>query len=399
MAFSIDSVRAQFPALREGGALFDAPGGTQTPASVANAIATAMTDSVSQRGRSNFSGRKADRIVLAARQAMADLLGAEPTGIVFGRSATQLTFEISEALCRNLGPGDEVVVSRLDHDANIRPWVTAAEYAGATVRWIGFDRDTADLRPDHVRAALTARTRVVAVTGASNMFGTRTDVRAIADAAHEHGALFYLDAVALTPHAVIDLEATGADFIVCSPYKFCGPHLGVLASTPQRLETTHPTKLRPSTEQVPERFELGTLPYEVLAGVTATVDFLASIAGATGTRRDRLAASYAEMTAHEGQLFSRLLAGLENIDGVTRIGRPEIAVPTVLFRLANQTPRETELHLGELDIAVMSGTYYCIEAADWCDLPEGGVRAGLAPYTSADDVDRLLEGVAHCAAM
>ncbi|MFD0852584.1 aminotransferase class V-fold PLP-dependent enzyme, partial [Actinomadura adrarensis] len=202
--------------------------------------------------------------------------GADPSGIVFGRSATQLAYDFSRALAKTWAPGDEVIVTRLDHDSNIRPWVHAAEASGATVRWADFDPTTGELPVESITGLLSPRTRLVAVTAASNLIGTRPHIPVIARAVHGAGALLYVDGVHYTAHASVDFEALGADFLACSPYKFLGPHLGVLAARPSLLETLHPDKLLPSTDAVPERFELGTLPYELLAGTRAAVDFLAS---------------------------------------------------------------------------------------------------------------------------
>src|SRR5947209_6519090 len=209
---------------------------------------------------------------------MADLLGADPRGVVFGRSATQLTFDLARTLAGTWGPGDEIVVTRLDHDANIRPWVLAAESVGATVRWAPFDPTTGELTADDVAGELTGATRLVAVTGASNLLGTRPPLGEIGALVHGAGGLLAVDGVHLTAHAPVDVTALGADFYTCSPYKFLGPHCGVLAGRPELLERLQPVKLLPSTDAVPERFELGTLPYELLAGTTAAVEFLAALA-------------------------------------------------------------------------------------------------------------------------
>lgn len=392
-SYPLSRIRSQFPSLRTGSALFDAPGGTQTPIIVADAIRDAMLSPVSQRGRNNYGEQTADRIVRSARQAMGDLLNVDPRAVVFGRSATQITFDVARAISRTLTPGDEVVASRLEHDANVRPWVMAAELSGATLRWIDFDRETGDLTVDDVRRVLSERTKIVAVTAASNLYGTAPDIAAISAAVHEVGAQLYVDAVAYAAHELVDAKQLGADYIVCSPYKFCGPHIGVLGSSVEKLEALVPDKLRPSTMQVPERFELGTLPYEFIAGVTATVDFLADLIAGDGTRRERLAVSYAALKAHEERLFDRLLTGLTSIAGVERVGAPERHVPTILFRIRGLSPAAACAALGRADIAVMGGTFYAAEAVDWADLGEGAVRAGIAPYTSTDDVDRLVDAV------
>jgi len=261
MNLDVDRIRSEFPALDEGIAFFDGPGGTQVPRQVADAIARTMTSGISNRGTVTAAEARAEEVVVAARRAVADLLGCHPGGVVFARSMTQATYDVSRALAKQWRPGDEVVVTRLDHDANIRPWVQAAASAGAEVRWVGFDPASGDLGVDDVRAVLSERTRVVAVTGASNVLGTRPDVPAIAEAVHEAGALLYVDGVHLTPHAPVDVAELGADFFACSPYKFFGPHHGVVAAVPELLERLDVDKLLPSTDLVPERLELGTLPY------------------------------------------------------------------------------------------------------------------------------------------
>lgn len=273
MALDVAAIRAHVPALKSGTARFDAPGGTQTPQPVIDAIAAALTAPLANRGRNTEGERNADRIVDEARSALADLLGTTPGTVVFGRSATQLAYDLSRTLAKGWGPGDEVVVTRLDHDSNIRPWVQAAEAAGADVRWADFDPATGELRPEHLAAVLGPRTRLVAVTAASNLIGTMPDLPALASLVHANGAHFHVDAVHYASHAVVDLAATGADTLVCSPYKFLGPHLGVLTGRAELLESLRPDKLLPSADTVPERFELGTLPYELLAGTSAAVDF------------------------------------------------------------------------------------------------------------------------------
>jgi cysteine desulfurase family protein (TIGR01976 family) len=387
-------IRAAFPALDLGVAYFDGPGGSQVPSPVAEAVAGALTAGLSNRGTVTDAERRADEIVTGARAAVADLLGADPRGVVFGRSMTQLTFDFARTLSRGWGPGDEVVVTRLDHDANIRPWVLAAERAGATVRWLDFDPDTAEL--DDLETVLTTRTRLVAVTAASNLLGTRPDVRAISDTAHEVDALVYVDGVHLAPHSPVDLAALGADFLGCSPYKFFGPHLGVLAASPALLETLTPDKLLPSTEAVPERFELGTLPYELLAGVTAAVDFIGGLASDAPDRRSRVLESMAAVDEYEAGLLDRLLDGLGAIDGVTLHGRPARRTPTVLFSVAGRTGREVYEELARAGVNAPASHFYALEASRRAGLgDEGAVRAGIAPYTTTDDVDRLLRAVSQ----
>jgi cysteine desulfurase family protein (TIGR01976 family) len=390
-------VRSWFPALREGAAHFDGPGGSQTPRQVAHAVASTLGSSIANRGTVTAAERRAEDVVVEARQAIADLVGGVPGGVVFGRSMTQLTFDLARTLAKQWRPGDEVVVTRLDHDANIRPWVHAAQAVGATMRWAPFDRETGELRVDGVAALLTDRTRLVAVTAASNLLGTRPDVRAIADAASAVGALVHVDGVHATPHAAVDVAALGAHFYACSPYKFFGPHLGALVAAPELLETLHPDKLLPSTDAVPERFELGTLPYELLAGTTAAVDVIASLdETATGDRRRRVQQSMAAVEEHEEALLKLLLDGLRGLGEVVLHGAPPRRTPTVLFSVDGRSPREVYEHLAARGVNAPAGTFYAIEAARWMGLGDAGaVRAGVAPYTDDDDVRRLLDGVAE----
>jgi cysteine desulfurase family protein (TIGR01976 family) len=397
MSFDVAAVRAQFPALAAGTAYFDGPGGSQTPRAVGDAIAGALRAPLANRGTVTRAERNADDIVHAARAAVADLLGADPRGIVFGRSMTQLTFDIARTLARDWTARDEVLVSRLDHDANVRPWVIWAERAGAEVRWIDFDPDTAELGVEHVAEQLSERTRLVAVTGASNLIGTRPDLAAIAEAVHRTGALLYVDGVHLAAHAGVDVTALGADFFACSPYKFFGPHLGALAASPELLERLHPDKLLPATDEVPERFELGTLPYELLAGTTAAVDFIASLGGegAGGSRRERILASMAAVEEYEDGLRQRIETALADLGPVTLHSRARHRTPTLLATFAGRSAADAYRFLAELDVNAPAGSFYAYEPARRIGLPDGGgLRIGLAPYNDDSDADRLLEGLA-----
>ncbi len=395
MAYDVTRIRADFPALSSGTAFFDGPGGSQTPRQVGEAIRDAMAQPLSNRGRTTEAERNADDIVVAARQAAADLLGAEPAGVVFGRSMTALTYQFSAALAKGWGPGDEVVVSRLDHDANVRPWIQAAEAAGATVRWADFDPATGELGADDVAAVLTERTRLVAITGASNLIGTRPPLPEIGRVVHDAGALFAVDGVHLTAHAFIDVADIGADFFVCSPYKFLGPHCGVLAAAPALLETVRSDKLLPATDVVPERFEQGTLPYELLAGTTAAIDVLAGLDDeASGNRRDRLRASYDALEHHEDALRSIIESGLEELPGVTVHSRARHRTPTLLVTFDGRDAADAYRFLAERNVNAPAGSFYALEPSRRLGLGEdGGLRIGLAPYTDSEDVARLLDGL------
>ncbi len=396
MNYNVTAVRSHFPALAEGAAHFDGPGGSQSPTQVARAVADVLTSAVANKGTVTTAERRATEIVDAARAAGADLLGADPHGIVFGRSMTQLTYDFARTLAKSWSPGDEVVVTRLDHDANGRPWVQAAAAAGATVRFATFDPVSGVLTPDDVARVLSPRTRLVAVTAASNLLGSRPDLPTIAATAHEAGALVYVDGVHYTPHAFVDIDALGTDFYVCSPYKFLGPHLGMLAAAPALLEELRPDKLLPSTDMVPERFEYGTLPYESMAGTTAAIDFLADLVLGDGSRRERLAASMAALEQHETDLLAQVDDGLAALAGVTRYGDPtRHRTPTTLFTVADVPPTEVYRRLAERGVNAPAGTFYAYECAQVLGIADtGAVRAGIAPYTDKSDVDRLLEGVA-----
>jgi cysteine desulfurase family protein (TIGR01976 family) len=396
MPYDVGAVRAHFPALREGAAHFDGPGGSQVPDVVAEAVAATLASAISNRGRLTRAEQRADDLVLGFRSAVADLLGADPGGIVFGRSMTQLTYDFSRTLAKTWGPGDEVVVTRLDHDANIRPWTQAAAGAGATVRWVTFDPETGVLDADDVAAVLSERTRIVAITGASNLIGSRPPMAEISRRVHAVGALLYLDGVHLTPHAPIDVAALGADFYVCSPYKFLGPHCGVLAARPALLESLQPDKLLPATDDVPERFEYGTLPYELLGGTTAAVDFLAALApGSGGSRRTRILAAMRAVERYEDAARDELLERLGAIDSVVLYGQAAARTPTILFSVDGVPSPELSEHLAGLGVNAPAGSFYALEASRRLGLgDQGAVRAGIAPYTNDEDVQRLVAGVA-----
>ena len=396
MAIDLAALRAHFPSLETGLAFFDGPGGTQTPRPVADAIAATLTGPLSNRGTIGPSELNAERTVADFRAALADLLHVPAGGIVHGRSATQLTYDFSRHLAKGWNAGDEVILSRLDHDANVRPWVQAAKRAGVTVRWIEIDPETTELDLDSYERALSPRTRLVAVTAASNVLGTKPPVRQIADRAHEVGALVYVDGVHYAAHHLVDVPASGADLFVCSPYKFLGPHCGVLAAAPELLETLRPDKLLPSTDTVPERFEFGTLPYEILAGATAAVEFLAAMDPDRQTsRRERLARSLSSMHDHELTLRTRLQDGLLALgDVITLHSKAPDRTPTLLMTLEGRDAREAHAHLATRNVVAPAGSFYAYEPFTALKLEDPALRVGLAPYNTAEDVDRLLDGLA-----
>jgi len=390
----VADVRAHFPALREGAAHFDGPGGSQTPDVVAEAMVRTLTGPLANRGSATQAERNAEDAVAQGRLALADLLGADPRGIVFGRSMTQLTFDLARTMAKDWRPGDEVVVTRLDHDANVRPWVLAAREVGASVRWADFDPTTGELDPQTVGDLLTERTKLVAVTAASNLIGTMPDLPAIADLVHRTDAWLYVDGVHLTAHSRVDVEALGADFYACSPYKFLGPHCGAVAGRPELLELLRPDKLKPASDNVPERFELGTLPYELMAGTTAAVDFLAYAVSGEGSRRERLARSMTAIEEHEDRLRVRVEQELAQLPGATIYSRAARRTPTLLVRFDGHEPAAIHRFLGARGVNAPAGSFYAYEAAHHLGLgDEGGLRIGLAPYNDDSDVDRLLDGL------
>ncbi len=393
MPFDIDRIRSAYPALAEGFVQFDGAGGTQPAAPVIDAIAATMRSAVSNRGNTSEPSRRSGEIVAAARAAVADLVGGDPAGVVFGPSATALTYLVARTLSQGWRPGDEIVVSRLDHDANVRPWVQAAEAAGATVRWAEVDVATGELPAGQYRELIGERTRLVAVTAASNANGSVPAVRAIAEVAHGAGALTYVDGVHATAHRPTDVAALGADFYVTSAYKWSGPHYAAVVAAPALWATLHPVKLVPAPAQAPDRFEYGTLSFELLAGITAAVDHLAGLAadGATD-RRERLVAGMTAVAAYEKELAGRLAAGLAGLETVTVVPASAERCPTIAFRVAGQHPSETARTLGEQGICVSHGDYYAVEFFAAAGLRDtgGAVRASIYHYNTADEVDRLL---------
>lgn len=394
LPLDVTAVRADFPALAEGLAHFDGPGGTQVPAAVSDAVAGAMRSALSNRSGAFASSRRSDAVVDGARAAVADLVGGDPAGVVLGQSMTSNTYVMAGALAKTWQPDDEVVLSRLDHDADVRPWIQAAARAGAVVRWADVDPATAELPVEQYDRLITDRTRLVAVTAASNAVGTRPDVRGIADRAHAVGAVVHVDGVHATPHLATDLRELGADLYATSAYKWYGPHVGCTVGDPALLERLHPDKLLPSSEAVPDRFEHGTPSFAAHAGVAAAVDWIAGH-GEGATRRERVLSAMAAISEHETRVFHRLLGGLAALDGVTLVGAPARRTPTVAFTVDGRTPQEVSSALGERGIAVWAGNYYAVELMTALGLEErgGAVRAGVVCTTTDEEVDRLLAAV------
>ena len=398
MAFEVGKVRAAYPALGDGYAYLDGAAGTQVPESVIAAIGDAYRAGLGNSGGAFPASERSDAIMAGCRAAVADLTGADPGGVVLGPNMTTLTYRMASALASTWRPGDEVIVSRLDHDANVRPWVQAAARAGAEVRWAEVDPDTGELPAAQYAELLSDRTRLVAVTAASNVIGTRPDVAAITALARAAGALSYVDGVHATPHVPVDVQALGADFYATSAYKWSGPHIGIVVADPGLLGSLRPDKLVPSTDEVPERFELGTPPFADLAGVTAAVEHLAGLdTTAAGSRRERILASMAAVEEHEQVLFGTLLAGLAEMGHVATYGRAARRTPTAYFTVAGMTPEQVARHLASRRINAWNGHNYAWELTGVLGIRDSGsaVRVGLVHYNDESDVQRVLQAVAE----
>jgi cysteine desulfurase family protein (TIGR01976 family) len=397
VTFDVSRVRAAYPALRDGHAYLDGAAGTQVPDAVIEAIAGAYRAGIANVGGAFPASDRSGAIVAACRAAIADLVGGTAEGVILGPNMTTLTYRLAETLSRDWAPGDEVVVSRLDHDANVRPWVQVAERRGAVIRWAEVDISTTELPVAQYAELLSERTRLVAVTAASNVVGTRPDVAAIAAAAHAAGALCYVDGVHATPHVPVDVRALGADFYATSAYKWSGPHIGTVIADPALLATLRPDKLAPAPDSGPGRFERGTAPFADLAGVVAAVEHIAGFSDpAAGRRRDRILASMAAVESYEAELFGRLLGGLAAMEHVTLYGKAARRAPTAFFNVAGYSPGEVAGRLAAAGVNVWNGDNYAWELAGALGLRESGgaVRAGIVHYNDESDVDRLLAVVA-----
>lgn len=397
-----DEVRAHFPVFerRFGGrplAFLDGPGGSQVPRAVADAVAdTLLFHNANVHGPFPTS-REVDGVVRAAREAVADFLNAAPEETAFGASMTTLTFAFSRALSREWEAGDEVVVTELDHQANVAPWRRAAEERGAVVRTVPVDPATLMLDYAALESLLTPRTRLVAVGYASNAVGTINDVPRVVELARGVGARVYVDAVHYAPHRRIDVRALGCDFLACSPYKFFGPHAGLLWGRRDLMERLRPFKVPPAADTTPERWETGTMNHEAMAGITAAIDWIAGLAPGAPDRRSALTAAFARIGEHESPLLERLLDGLAEIPAVRVHGPPRGSprTPTVAFTVEGRTADEVAERLGAEGVCVWAGDFYATGVVERLGLAESGgvVRAGIAPYTTTSDVERLLEVV------
>jgi cysteine desulfurase family protein (TIGR01976 family) len=380
----VDAVRERFAALDRPLAFFDGPGGTQCPDEVIDAISDYLRRDNANIGAPYETSRRTDELVERARERAGAFLGCDPGEVAFGQSMTSLNFLLTRALGRELETGDEVLVTRLDHDANVAPWLALADDIGIVVKFVDV-HDDLSLDLDDLAAKLSPRTRVVAFPAAANSVGTRPDVARIVELAHDAGALAWVDAVHYGPHGPVDVGAWGCDVLVCSPYKFFGPHMGLAFAREELVRSWRPYKVRPAADEpVGRRFELGTSQHELLAGFVACVDYVDSL-------------GWDAIVGHETMLGERFLAGLP--DGVTLHGLPTMdgRVPTFCFSVPGRTARSVAEHLAQRDVAVWWGNYYALETMRHLGLDEddGAVRAGIVHYNTAGEVDRLLAGVAE----
>jgi len=401
----VGALRTRFPALARTHlgrpcVFADAPGGTQVPREVIAAMASYL-----ERGSANTDGafdtsRETDALIAAARSAAADLLGAGSDEIVFGQNTTTLAFAFSRAVGRTLRPGDELLVTRLDHDANVAPWLAVAEDTGATLRWVDVRTGDCTLDLDSLAGALSARTKVVAFTLASNAVGTITPAAGIVRLAHEAGAIAVCDAVHLVPHRQAVFRGLDADVLFCSAYKFFGPHLGVMAARAEVMDTLRPYRVRPADDRGPEAWETGTLSHEALAGLVAAVDYLGSLSGAAIDRGSGLIAGMQAVEAHERTITERFLGELPSVPGARLFGIADPAragerTPTFALRLGDQHPRESAEALAREGIFVWDGNYYALEIMERLGLEAtgGAVRIGFCHYHTLDEVDRVLDAL------
>ncbi|MDH5234624.1 MAG: cysteine desulfurase-like protein [Gemmatimonadota bacterium] len=403
-ALDVAAIRARFPALarkqgRHPVAYFDGPGGTQVPQSVVDAMADYMLHHNANTHWAYPSSIETDAMLAAAREACADFLNASVREVWFANNMTTGTFHLARALGRGWGAGDEIVITDLDHHANVAPWRALERERGVTIKRVAVKLDRGQLDWDSLRAALSSRTRLLAIGAGSNALGTITDVAAATRLAHEAGALAYVDAVHYAPHALVDVRAIGCDFLGCSAYKFYGPHVGLLYGRESLVAALDVPRLEPAPDEAPERMETGTQNHEGIVGTGAAIDFLASL-GAGATRRTRLASAFAALH-HRGQaLFARMWEGLGAVPGVTRFGPPpdQPRTPTLGFTLAGHDSESVARALAERGVFVSHGDFYAATIVDLLGLSKAGlVRVGAACYTSDDEVERLIAGVAGLA--
>jgi cysteine desulfurase family protein (TIGR01976 family) len=409
MVFPISQIRRRFPSLsvQDGNVsrtYFDNPAGTQVPVSVVDAISHYLLHNSSNSGGNFRTSQETDRIALQAHEDMALFLGAKSADeVVIGQSMTALTFHMSRSIAHDFRPGDQIVITRMEHEGNVGPWLEIAKDKGLEIRWVDFNRESWQVEPEDLQAQLTDRTRLVALNYASNMTGSINNISALAKVAADAGALVFVDAVQLAPHHLVNVQDLGCDFLACSSYKFFGPHLGILWGKADILSSLYPYKGRCVSDKSPDRFELGTPQYELLAGLSATISYfeeIGQLCGGAGNRRDLIAQAYEACRAYEEPLTNRLIAGLQATPGVTIYGisnpnRIGERVPTVSFRHDGMSPDSISRSLARAGVQVWHGHNYAYEPARALNLPldEGVVRIGLAHYNTQDEVELALDEI------
>src|SRR6266853_2401254 len=412
-ALDISRVRSQFPSLSQTVAgqpavFLDGPGGTQVPQGVIDAISGYLKNSNANTCGAYATSQRTNDMIASARAAMADFFGCDHDEVVFGPNMTTLTFAISRSIGRELGPGDEILLTHLDHDANVSPW-RALEERGVTIRFVDINEDDCTLNMADLAQKISSRTRVVAVGYASNAVGTINDVKEIVRLAHHKGALAYIDAVHYAPHGPIDVRGLDCDFLVCSSYKFFGPHMGILYGKREHLQRLQPYKLRANTNAIPNCWEWGTLNHECIAGITACVDYLADLGRqvdpSASTRRTALLAAYSAIQHHEHGLAEILISGLLTIPGLKFYGVRDVEkldrrCPTVAVRISGHSPLELATKLGERGFFTWDGNYYALNLSERLDVEKDGgfLRIGLAHYNTAEEVQRFLSALREIAA-
>ncbi len=425
-ALDLTHIRAQFPSLSQTvnghpAAFLDGPGGTQVPQRVIDAISNYLRRDNANTGGAYATSRHTDAMIADARAAMADFLHCGADEVAFGPNMTTLTFAMSRAIGRELKPGDEILVTRLDHDANVSPWLAMAEDRGITVRWAEIHDADCTLDMADLASKINDKTKLVAVGYASNAVGTINPVKEIVRLAHAVGALIYIDAVHYTPHGLIDVADLDCDFLACSTYKFFGPHMGVLYGKREHLKRIRPYKVRPNTNAIPNCWEWGTLNHECIAGITACVDYIADLGRAAcgdgrlgrpsgearpvpSTRRAAIEAAYGAIHEHERALTARLIAGLKKIPGakiygITDPARFDERCGTLAVRIEGHTPLELATKLGDLGFFTWDGNYYALNLTEHLDVEKSGgfLRIGLVHYNTMDEVDRLLAALREIA--
>jgi len=405
-ALDLTHIRSQFPSLAQTvnghpAVFFDGPGGTQVPQRVIDAISDYLRRDNANSGGNYPTSRRTDAVIATAREAMADFFHCAADEVVFGQNMTSLTFAFSRAIGRELGPGDEILVTRLDHDANVSPWLTMAEDRGVTVRWAEIHDADCTLDLADLASKINSKTKLVAVGYASNAVGTINPVKEIVRLAHAAGALAFIDAVHYTPHGLIDVAALDCDFLVCSTYKLFGPHMGVLFGKREHLQGLRPYKVRPLTDTIPFRWEWGTLNHECIAGITACVEYIADIGrrarSEVADRRAAIVAAYEVIHEHESGLLRRAVEGLGKIPGakiygITDPGRFNERCATLAVRIEGHTPLELATKLGERGFFTWDGNYYALNLTEHLGVEKAGgfLRIGLVHYNTAEEVDRLI---------